>query len=134
MGLMLDTGVFIAWERAGGSFDFGKWSSYGEVAISVITASELLVGVWRADSEKRRAIRASFVEAILSTIPIKDITLEVSRRHAEMFAMLSKQGTMIGAHDLLIAATALQNGFAILTTNETEFSRIPGLQVLSFSK
>jgi predicted nucleic acid-binding protein len=36
---------------------------------------------------------------------------------------------MIGAHDLLIAATALSMGHDIGTLNVSEFRRVPGLNV-----
>jgi tRNA(fMet)-specific endonuclease VapC len=39
---------------------------------------------------------------------------------------------MIGAHDLMIAATALAHGCAVLTENIKEFSRVPGLEAFSF--
>ncbi|MEI8371804.1 MAG: PIN domain-containing protein [Planctomycetota bacterium] len=130
MGLIIDTGVIIVWERTGRALDLGKWSAYGEAAISVVTASELLVGVWRADSDDRRKTRSAFVEGILVAMPIKDITLEIARRHAEIFAFLAVRGIQIGAHDLLIAATALHHGCAVLTTNPAEFARVPGLQVM----
>jgi len=130
VGLIIDTGVIIVWERTGRALDLGKWSAYGEAAISVVTASELLVGVWRADSDDRRKTRSAFVEGILVAMPIKDITLEIARRHAEIFAFLAVRGIQIGAHDLLIAATALHHGCAVLTTNPAEFARVPGLQVM----
>jgi tRNA(fMet)-specific endonuclease VapC len=53
MGILIDTGVFIRWERDNGKADFGKWVSYGEPAISVITQSELMVGVHRANTSER---------------------------------------------------------------------------------
>jgi tRNA(fMet)-specific endonuclease VapC len=52
--------------------------------------------------------------------------------HAELYVSLRKKGEMIGAHDLIIAATALQHGFAVLTGNIREFNRISGLTVLPF--
>lgn len=79
--------------------DFSPWANHGEAAISVITASELLVGVHRANTPSRRERRSAFVEAILSRVPILEFTTEVARLHAELFASLSKQGLMIGAHD-----------------------------------
>lgn len=129
MGLVLDTGVFIRAER-GGSLDFSPWADYGDAFISAITVSELLVGVHRADSDARRIRRSAFVEAILTQLPVLDFTAEVARVHAGLFAALSQQGQMIGAHDLIIAATALSHGCAVLTTN-AEFTRVPGLEVLT---
>ena len=130
MGLILDTNVFIEWERRGRILDFSPWANFGEIALSVITASELLVGVCLADTPARRAYRSQFVESILATFPLKEITLDVSRCHAELFASLSLQGKMIGAHDLWIAATAIQSGFAILTNNVQDFAKVTGLQVV----
>ena len=134
MGLILDTNVLIRAERNGPSADFGRWSSWGDAYISAVTASELLVGVLHADSEARRVRRSSFVEGVLTAIPVLDFTLEVARTHAEILAILSGRGEVIGAHDLIIAATALCAGHAILTMDLDEFRRIPGLEVLAFEQ
>ncbi len=134
MGLILDTNVLIRAERNGASVDFGPWSSWGDAYISAITASELLVGVHRADSEARRVRRSSFVEGVLAAIPVLDFTLEVARAHAEILAILRSRGELIGAHDVIIAATALSAGHAILTTDLDEFRRVPGLEVLAFAQ
>jgi predicted nucleic acid-binding protein len=37
---------------------------------------------------------------------------------------------MIGAHDLIIAVTALRHGCAVLTDNLSEFKRVPNLTVI----
>jgi predicted nucleic acid-binding protein len=135
MGLLIDTGVLIRVERAGGAtLDFSPWERYGDAAISVITASELLAGVHRATPEARRMRRSASVEAMLSVLPILDISLEVARAHAALVAALRRQGQTLGANDALIAATALASGYALLTTDTEDFSRVPGLEVLSFDQ
>ena len=132
MGLVLDTSVLILGDRkGGGTIDFSRWESHGEAFISAVTVSELLVGVHLAETEKRRLRRSAFVEMILAGVPVLDFTSESARVHSEVFAALSKSGKMIGAHDLLIAATALTHGHAVLTDNADEFRRVPGLQVLT---
>lgn len=98
--------------------------------ISAISASELLVGVHRADTPERRAKRAAFVEAILSRIPALPFTIEVARVHSELFAQLVQQGGMIGAHGLIIAATAVTRAFPVMTGNTSEFERVPELTVI----
>ena len=130
MGLVLDTCILIHAERHG-ALDFSPWASHGDAFISAITVSELLVGVHRADSDARRARRLAFVEAILAQLPALDFTTETARVHAGLFATLSQQGQMIGAHDLIIAATALLHDCVVLTTNAAEFARVPGLDVLT---
>lgn len=130
MGLVLDTCILIHAERHG-ALDFSPWASHGDAFISAITVSELLVGVHRADSDARRARRSAFVEAILAQLPALDFTTETARVHAGLFATLSQQGQMIGAHDLIIAATALLHDCVVLTTNAAEFARVPGLDALT---
>lgn len=130
MGLVLDTCILIRAER-GHSLDFSLWVHYGDVFIRAITISELLVGVHRADSDARRIRRSAFVEAILAQLPVLDFTAKPARIYAGLLAALSQQGQMIGAHDLIIAATAISHDCAVLTANTTEFARVPGLDVVA---
>lgn len=136
MGLVLDTNVLIHAERRAGDeglkLDFTPWAAYGNVYISSVTASELLVGVHRAASEARRIKRSAFVEAVLAAIPILDFNLAAARSHAETKATLFARGETLGANDLLIAATALSAGHAVLTTDVDDFRRVSGLTVVPF--
>ncbi|MEE8397601.1 MAG: type II toxin-antitoxin system VapC family toxin [Desulfobacterales bacterium] len=132
MGLMLDTNVFIYSERSGDPIDFSKWETYGDVYISAITVSELLVGVHYADSDARRTRRSAFVESILTNVPVLSFDSEEARVHAGLFAILAKKGHMIGAHDLIIASTAIVHNCAVLTENTKEFESVPGLETISF--
>jgi tRNA(fMet)-specific endonuclease VapC len=132
MGLMLDTNVFIFSERSGYPIDFKRWEEYGNVYISSVTVSELLVGVHYAKNDAKKARRSAFVESILGKIPVLGFDREVARVHAGLFASLSQKGQMIGAHDLIIAATALFHSCAVLTDNTKEFERVAGLQTISF--
>lgn len=131
MGLVLDSGIFIKAEHADNPLDFNKWQKYESVCISAITVSELLVGVHRAVDSAQQLKRSAFVEAILAKIPALSFDEEVARIHAELYSFLSKKGKLIGAHDLIIAATALSHGCALLTENIIEFKKVPGLEVLS---
>ena len=54
----------------------------------------------------------------------------VARIHAELSAELTQKGNTIGYQDLWIAATALNYGYAVMTTNAREFSRIQNLEVI----
>lgn len=134
MGLMLDTNVFLYSERSGYPIDFSRWEEYGNVYISSATVSELLVGVHYANSEARRARRSAFVESILGRVPVLGFDREVARVHAGLFATLAKHGKTIGAHDLIIAATALFHGCAVLTDNIDEFGKVAGLDIVSYIK
>jgi len=134
MGLILDTNVFIYSERSGNPIDFSKWEKYGDVYISSITVSELLVGVHYANSDARKTRRSAFVESVLAKISVLSFNTQEARVHAGLFATLAKQGQIIGAHDLIIASTAIVHNCAVLTENIKEFERVPGLETISFIK
>jgi tRNA(fMet)-specific endonuclease VapC len=132
MGLMVDTNVFISYEKSGKSIDFSAYEASQKVFISVVIVSELLMGVHRANTEERRQRRSAFVEAVISGAGVLDFTVAVARIHAEIHAELAKKGQIIGAHDLIIAATARCHDLSLLTDNVQEFSRVPGLRVIPF--
>lgn len=129
---MVDTNVFIYFEKEGVDIDLSPWDQSGERYASVVTISELLMGVHRANSEERRRKRSAFVETVISGVEVLDFTIGCARLHAELSAALAKSGQMIGLHDMIIAATACHHGLAILTDNVGEFSRVPGLRVIPF--
>ena len=129
---MVDTNVFIHSEKLGQPLDLSGCDQSESICISVITASELFVGVQRANSEERRIRRSQFVETIISSVEIIEFTLGCARKHAEIYADLAVKGQLIGAHDLIIAATARYHDIPILTDNFEEFSRVTGLKVIRF--
>jgi predicted nucleic acid-binding protein len=134
MGLMIDTSVFISFEKSGHPIDFSSWAGSEKVFISVVSVSELLIGVRRADTEERGMRRSEFVEAVVSGIGVLEFNIACARIHAELYAALSRSGQMIGAHDLMIAATARCHHLSLLTDNIQEFSRVPGLHVIPFGR
>lgn len=129
--MIVDTNVLIRAERSRALTSFKQWETHGDVFISAITYSELLVGVYKADTAERRIKRAAFVEGLLEVFPVLIFDKEVARVHAQLMATLPKAMT-IGAHDLIIGATAIKYGFPVLTANAEEFSRMAGLSVLAF--
>ena len=132
MGLMVDTNVFIRFEKTGKAIDLSSWEPSERVYISVITASELLAGVHHANTQERRQRTSAFVEAVIAGVGVLDFTIDAARVHAELYADLAKKGQLIGAHDLIIAATARYHDLSILTDNVDEFSRVPGLKLIPF--
>ena len=132
MGLVIDTDVWVLAEKTGNNLDLSRWANYGGAYMSAITASELLVGVERANTAERRARRGAFVENLLSSVPVLEFSMPVVRTHARLLAALSKNVTA-GAHDALIAATAVHHGYALLTRNVDDFKIFAGLKVEAFS-
>lgn len=99
------------------------------MAISVISAGELLHGCWRADAPARRARREEFVEAMVAAVPVVPITLPIVRVYAQTDAELATRGERLPTSDLLIGCTALSREDEVVTGNRRHFDRIPGLVV-----
>jgi tRNA(fMet)-specific endonuclease VapC len=59
-------------------------------------------------------------------------SIEISWQYGEIHRLLAGIGTLIGTNDLWIAATALVHGMGVVTNNENEFGRVPGLDVVSY--
>ncbi len=132
MGIVIDSSVVIRAERLRQPIDLSRWQHRGTPFLCAITVSELLVGVHRANTESRREARRLSVETILGSMTVLDFDAVVARTHAALRAEMLQQGKLIGAHDLLIAATAKHHGIPVLTCNVTEFSQTPGLEVLGY--
>jgi predicted nucleic acid-binding protein len=134
MGVLIDASILIDHER--GRVDLeNRVRGREEEAffLSVITASELLHGVHRAEDRGVRARRSAFVEGILGSFPLLPIEIATARMHARLWADLAAKGRSIGAHDLWIAACCLSHGLTLVTSNLREFQRVPGLVVEDWS-
>jgi predicted nucleic acid-binding protein len=130
MARLIDTSVFIDLLRRGDSIRVVDANLQGEpFALASITASELLVGVYRTIPGRNRELQLDFVETLLRDAPVLAFDLDIARSHAQFVAGLAATGQMIGANDLLIAATALSRGYSVLTHNLRHFKRVPGLVV-----
>jgi predicted nucleic acid-binding protein len=135
MGVVLDTSALIEHDR-------GRFSLVGlraelareTVGVAAITASELLVGAYRTRDPNRRVPQLARAEAMLADLAIHPFGYEEARRHAELWAYLASNGTPIGPHDALIAATALARGDSLATLNRAEFARVPGLRLLDLDR
>lgn len=126
---MLDTSVLVVVERRRARLD-DLIDDDDDVSISAVTAAELWVGVELADP-RRRPRRSTFVEQVLSTIPVEDYDLETAKVHAGLLGDARRAGRPRGAHDLLIAATAIARGRALVTHDRQGFEGIEGLTVRS---
>ncbi|HXV62256.1 MAG TPA: PIN domain-containing protein [Vicinamibacteria bacterium] len=131
MGALIDSSILVAAER--GRLDLESALAKhqdSQFAISAITASELLHGVHRARGEARRGRRQAFVEGLLSSIPVISFDLVAARAHARIWAKLAARGVTVGAHDLLIAATAVSRGMDVVTHDTRSFPKVPGLKLV----
>lgn len=94
------------------------------VLTSVIVACELRYGA--AKRRSRRLTRQ--VEAVLGVMTVRALESDVERVYASIRVALEKNGTPIGAHDMLIAAHARALDAVCVTDNVAEFRRVPALR------
>ena len=124
--LILDTTILVNAERRSGLADVV--ADDDDVAIAAITAAELLVGVELADS-RRQSKRKAFVDAVLADVRVEPYDLDTAASHAALLAHTRRSGRTRGAHDLVIAATAIATGRSVITADEAGFSDLPGLRI-----
>jgi len=123
--LIVDTNILIDADRGRMPLT-GVISPEDDVAISMITAAELLLGVELADETHRRG-RADFVERVLAGIPMIEYDLAVARSHARLLAHVRRTGTPRGAHDLIVAATAAATRRTVVSRDGSAYAQLPGV-------
>ncbi|MGI8946259.1 MAG: PIN domain-containing protein [Thermoleophilaceae bacterium] len=119
-----DTSVFIAREAGRPVRDLPE-----EIAVSVVTAAELELGVLRARNPAVRATRLatlSRVRAECPLLPVDDATASCFARIAEEEL---RRGRKLRRHDTWIAATALRHQAAVLT-QDADFTSFSSIEVL----
>lgn len=130
MGIIFDSTEIIALERNRSAIDDLIAGREDEpFGISVVTVAELLHGVERADTETRRLRRQAFVEKVIELLPIFPFDTSVARIYARVWASLVSKGYTVGAHDLIIAATAIALDYTVVTANRRDFGKIEGLRL-----
>jgi tRNA(fMet)-specific endonuclease VapC len=95
------------------------------VCTSLIVVSELRYGVAKKGSERL----ARQLEQVLAGLDILPYATQADFHYGRIRAALQSAGQPIGGNDLLIAAHALALDAALVTDNEGEFVRVPGLRV-----
>lgn len=97
-----------------------------DLCMSVTTKAELLYGV-RMSPDMARDDRA--LRGFLTYVAVVGISEEAAEHYADIRADLTRQGTLIGANDLLIAAHARSLELTLITNKMREFSRVQGLSL-----
>lgn len=131
MAALIDSSVFIAGER--GRIDLADLlAALGAeaLALSAVTASELLYGLHRARTTAQRERRNTYLEAIFAQMTVIAFDLAVARVHSAVSAELDRTGRQVGSHDLMIAATAMAHDYRVATRDLRSFPKIPGLETV----
>ena len=130
MAIILDADVIIRGEK--GAFDLKAWlgkQSDKLFEVAAITVAELWHGVERAGAPHGNR-RLQYLEGLLAPLPIIPYTEQTAYVHARLWAELEATGKMLGAYDLIVAATALERDSEVATFNERHFGIVPGLQIV----
>ena len=98
----------------------------GDAAISVITWGELQHG---AEKSRQRKKALQLLEEFKTFIPVLGLPENAGKTYGTIRASLASKGEPIGNNDLWIAAHAKAAAFTLVTNNEREFQRVPGLKV-----
>jgi len=100
--------------------------SPGELRLSAITWMEIRYGVEAGDVS---VARQETLEDFLALFQVDDFPAAAADDYARIRVALERKGTKIGGYDLLIAAHARCINATLVTANEREFRRVPGLSV-----
>lgn len=127
--LIVDTGVLVTSERGIQSLD-RVVSDDDDLVIAAITVAELHTGIALADNQHRGA-RTQYLVNVLEHLPVVLYDLSTAEAHGRLLAHVHRSGTQRGAHDLIIAATALATKRIILTTDHNaHFDDLPGVECI----
>jgi tRNA(fMet)-specific endonuclease VapC len=96
------------------------------LAVSIISVAEIYEGAYgQSDPQTHLETLRTFLRAF-TTLTLTDATVD---RFAQLRARLRREGRAPPDFDLLIGATALEHGLAVVTRNVRHFNRIEGLDI-----
>lgn len=132
MGVVIDTSVWIALQRRELPPETVSEAVAGErMYIAPAVWAELKYGVERAPTEAIQKRRQTLLAEIgrLPFLTTEALTAEIFAKTAALLDRMGRPATH-RVHDVWIAATAIQHGFAVVTRNAADFEDIPSLRVI----
>jgi predicted nucleic acid-binding protein len=119
-----DTSIFVAQESGR---ELGPLPD--EIAVSVVTAAELELGVLRAPDATSRALRLATLSRVQSTYSLLPVDPETASCFARLADSALSKGRKLRRHDTWIAATALRHNAAVVTQDQ-DFSKFDLVDVI----
>jgi len=128
MPYLLDTNICIYIIKQKPQSVLNKFNSIepGEVAISMITVSELYYGARKSANKEKNFLA---LNKFILPFNILDFDIAAANSYGIIRTELESKGIPIGPLDTLIAAHAISLDYILVTNNEREFTRVSGLQV-----
>ena len=104
---------------------FENTPSYN-IFITSIVKAEIDYGIAKSKSSK---LTRELYNKFLSIYNVIPFTEKETKIYGDIRYQLEKEGKLIGANDMLIAAIVMSHNGILITHNVNEFSRIKGLQI-----
>lgn len=101
--------------------------SPNDVAVSAMNEAELRYGALNSQDPARRT---QDVEAFLGPIMVLPFDSEAATEHSRLRMALKFKP--IGERDLVIASVAMAHSLVVVTHNQREFGRVPGLKAIDW--
>ncbi len=135
LGVVLDSSIAITAERRSlpvPQLVEAIQTAYGEIELSrsPVTVAELVHGIYRARTPEASQRRREYIDELVKLLPLHPITLQTAYLVGQIEGQEAAKGNVLPFNDLLIAAAAIEQGYAVLTENLRHFVKIPGIQVL----
>lgn len=128
MEFLLDTNIciYIIKKRPLVVFEKFRNISPGDIGISSITLAELEYGVQKSSDPKRNH---EALQKFITPLEIYEFDALAAFEYGIIRSGLEKNGKLIGPLDMLISAHAKCLNLVLITNNEKEFKRVPGLKI-----
>ena len=125
---MLDTNIciYIAQQRPRAVKVRFERLKAGQVVMSSVTYGELCYGAAKSAQSNQAFAQ---LQELAQDVPVAALDENAGQVYGEIRAKLEEQGRLIGNNDLWIAAHAFALNLILVTNNEREFKRIPGLAI-----
>ena len=130
LGVALDSSVVITAERKRlpvPQLVEAIQTGYGEIEVSLspVTVAELVHGIYRAKTPETSQRRHAYIEELVNLVPLHPVTLQTAYLVGQIEGQEAAKGNVLPFNDLLIAAAAIEQGYAVLTDNLRHFERSP---------
>jgi len=129
---LCDTSVLVDIDRGGIDETVRRLDEQGRHAISMVSVTELRLGVTLGYDEDSEAHREAVdgLDRLLARFEIKPVSRAVAVAAADIIATLKSRGEPLDdLHDVYVAATARTEQVPVLTANVDHFDRIEGIDV-----
>jgi len=128
---LLDTDIIIySWKNKKNVIDNFKLHKNDPKAISVISYGELIHGAQKSQQKNKNLAK---VHRLAEIFPVINITKSIMDTYGLLIADLQRKGKSLDKFDAVIAATAITNGYCLVTNNVKHFKKVPGLKIVNWN-